>query len=139
MIDEAFVGRRDELARFAALLGGLLADRMHRPLGRSGRRSAMDPAGAAGSRVVLVHGLGGSGKSRLLAQFRAMTEGSLLDSPVSSGQVRRCGWIGKTSSGISRVDMQPRKGAEPGDRARRGAALGHRRVRCGPQGRAADR
>jgi hypothetical protein len=47
-----------------------------------------DPSDTGGSRVVLVHGLGGSGKSRLLRQFREMADGSLPDSPVSPGRVQ---------------------------------------------------
>ena len=38
--------------------------------------------------MVLVHGLGGSGKSRLLSQFRDMAQGRIPGSPVSPGQVR---------------------------------------------------
>jgi tetratricopeptide (TPR) repeat protein len=38
--------------------------------------------------VVLVHGLGGSGKSRLLRQFRLLADGGLPDSPVPAGRLR---------------------------------------------------
>ena len=38
--------------------------------------------------MVLVHGLGGSGKSRLLSQFRDMAQGRIPGSPVPSGRVR---------------------------------------------------
>ena len=40
------------------------------------------------SHVVLVHGLGGSGKSRLLRRFREMADGRLPGSPFASGRVR---------------------------------------------------
>ncbi|HEX3958132.1 MAG TPA: hypothetical protein VHZ03_16095 [Trebonia sp.] len=39
------------------------------------------------SRVVLVHGLGGSGKSRLLGCFRDMAEGGTPNTPVRQGQI----------------------------------------------------
>ena len=82
-----FVGRTDELRRFAALLGEL-------PPGGGGprwprrRKSGQDVAGASRSRVVLVYGLGGRGKSRLLSRFREMADGKVPDSPVSPGRVR---------------------------------------------------
>jgi hypothetical protein len=44
------------------------------------------------SRVVLVHGLGGSGNSRLLKQFQAMADGALPDSPVPPCQCRTA-WL----------------------------------------------
>ena len=84
-----FVGRKDEQARFAVLLGELSAGRRGRVrVWPPSRRSGGDPADADRSRVVLVHGLGGSGKSRLLRQFREMADGKLPDSPVALGQVR---------------------------------------------------
>ena len=52
----------------------------------SARRGGAGEAGR--SRVVLVHGLGGSGKSRLLRHFRAMADGRVADSPVPPGRVR---------------------------------------------------
>ena len=85
MVDEVFVGRRDEQARFAALLTELTASKGGWPRGRPSREA---PAAASRSRVVLVHGLGGSGKSRLLSQFRDMAQGWAPGSPVSPGQVR---------------------------------------------------
>jgi tetratricopeptide (TPR) repeat protein len=85
--DEVFVGRTDELRRFAALLGGLPARRRWPRWPRS-PRSGEDLAGAAKSYVVLVYGLGGRGKSRLLRRFREMADGGLPDSPVSPGRVR---------------------------------------------------
>jgi tetratricopeptide (TPR) repeat protein len=89
MMDEVFVGRRDEQARFAALLKDLAADGARRSGGwLRFRRSGEDVAGAAMSRVVLVHGLGGSGKSRLLDCFRDMAEGRAANSPVRQGQVQ---------------------------------------------------
>jgi hypothetical protein len=87
MTDEVFVGRADELRRFAALLGALPASR-HWPRWPRSRRSGEDLAGAAKSYVVLVYGLGGQGKSRLLRRFREMADGKLPDSPVSPGRVR---------------------------------------------------
>jgi tetratricopeptide (TPR) repeat protein len=87
-MDEVFVGRRDEQARFSAVLAELAPGAARRS-GRWRRRgdSAAGPAGAAVSRVVLVHGLGGSGKSRLLGCFRDMAAGSAPNSPVRRGQV----------------------------------------------------
>ena len=87
MGDEYFVGRRDESARFAALLadvtiGGKSRTRRWRAHQRSGRQ-----AGSAQSRVVLVHGLGGSGKSQLLRHFREMTQGRVLGWPVLANRV----------------------------------------------------
>ncbi len=38
--------------------------------------------------MVLVHGLGGSGKSSLLRQFRLLADGTLPDSPVPAGRLR---------------------------------------------------
>src|SRR6266566_4323316 len=83
MLEEAFVGRKDEQTRFAALLRGLPSSKRAGFFaqlrgGRTRRRAAED----AKSRVVLVHGLGGSGKSRLLRQFGKMADGKLPDSPV---------------------------------------------------------
>jgi hypothetical protein len=85
-MDGLFVGRRDERARFAALLSEL-QDSAARAGGRR-RRSGDGPGEAARSRVVLVHGLGGSGKSRLLQQFQEMSDGVLAESPVRPGRVR---------------------------------------------------
>ena len=87
VVDEVFVGRRDEQARFAALLGEL-TDGAGARRGRWRRRqpSGEDPA-AARSRVVLVHGLGGSGKSRLLNHFRDMAQGRIPGSPVPAGRL----------------------------------------------------
>jgi hypothetical protein len=85
--DEVFVGRTDELRRFAALLGGLRAKRRGPRWPRS-RRSGEDLAGAAKSHVVLVCGLGGQGKSRLLRRFQEMADGKLPESPLSAGRIR---------------------------------------------------
>ena len=88
VVDEVFVGRRDEQARFAALLEGWAATRTPRTGGWLRRRqSAGDPGDAAKSRVVLVYGLGGSGKSRLLRQFQGIAEGRVQGSPVPAGKV----------------------------------------------------
>ncbi|MGW5718340.1 tetratricopeptide repeat protein [Amycolatopsis sp. NPDC003865] len=81
-VEGAFVGRRDERARFAALLKTMPTGRRARWRRRSEGRSG--PV----SRVVLVHGLGGSGKSRLLHYFQEMAEGEVGDSPVSPGRIR---------------------------------------------------
>lgn len=88
VIDASFVGRRDELARFASLLAGLPAGARRTSVGWRRSRSGPVPAESAKSQVVLVHGLGGSGKSRLLRQFRLMADGNLADSPVPAGRVR---------------------------------------------------
>jgi hypothetical protein len=82
--DEVFVGRRDEQAQFAALLKDLAAARKPRR-GLFGLRRS---AGVAKSPVVLVCGLGGIGKSRLLRQFQGMAEGRVTGSPVKAGRVR---------------------------------------------------
>lgn len=89
MDDAVFLGRSDELARFNALLGVLPLSGRSRTFERSRNlRSRAEQAEADRSRVVLVHGLGGIGKSRLLRQFRLMADGRLPGSPVSRGQVR---------------------------------------------------
>jgi hypothetical protein len=88
--DEVFVGRRDELERFAAALAQLTAGS-----GRLAGRRRRSPAGRAvriGSRVILVHGLGGSGKSRLLRQFEAMANGVAAGSLLAHGRVRTA-WL----------------------------------------------
>jgi tetratricopeptide (TPR) repeat protein len=83
-----FVGRRDELARFAALLAELMADGAAQSRRWWPRRPpGAVPGEAAKSRVVLVHALGGSGKSRLLRQFRAIALGGVPGSPVPAGKV----------------------------------------------------
>jgi tetratricopeptide (TPR) repeat protein len=79
-----FIGRRDEQARFAALLAEL-------PVGRGWRRGQQQAA-AGVSRVVLVHGLGGSGKSSLLRRFREIAEGRLSGSPGPPGHIRTA-WL----------------------------------------------
>jgi hypothetical protein len=83
---EIFVGRREESARFAALLAELAAGDGNRG-GRTRlqRSAAGSPAESPGSRVMIVHGLGGSGKSRLLRHFRDMSRGATADSPVPPG------------------------------------------------------
>jgi hypothetical protein len=85
---EIFVGRREESARFAALLAELAAgdgDRAGRT--RLRRSVAESPARPPGSRVVIVRGLGGTGKSRLLRHFRDMCQGATADSPVPPGLI----------------------------------------------------
>jgi tetratricopeptide (TPR) repeat protein len=84
--ESLFVGRRDEIGRFAALLGELPGGS-----GRTGgwwRRSGDICEETVGSRVVLVHGLGGSGKSRLLEQFRQMADGVHARSAARAGRFR---------------------------------------------------
>ena len=87
MADDHFVGRTDELARFGTLLAELVADGSA-GIGRLARRRSGLQAGDGKSRVVLVHGLGGSGKSQLLRHFRRMVQGSLAGAPVSARSVR---------------------------------------------------
>jgi len=70
------VGRRDERTRFAALLNEVPTGRRSRPLPSRRYRAAADHMAVATSRVVLVHGLGGSGKSSLLQYFRQLADGS---------------------------------------------------------------
>ena len=93
MAEEAFVGRRDEIARFAALLDELKVGG-HRRLGewRPRRRKTSDRTESTKSRVVLVHGLGGSGKSRLLKHFREMADGNRRASSLQPGQAQTA-WL----------------------------------------------
>ena len=89
MVDEVFVGRTDEQARFAALLRELMARAGSSSMRWRGRRHPrQDAVRSSTSRVVLVHGLGGCGKSRLLRQFQAMAEGAIQGSPFPAGSVR---------------------------------------------------
>jgi tetratricopeptide (TPR) repeat protein len=87
VVDEVFVGRSEEMARFVALLGDLTVGGSIRSGRWRHRPPVVKSAGADKSRVVLVHGLGGSGKSRLLRQFREMADGRLPGAPASMGQV----------------------------------------------------
>jgi hypothetical protein len=73
VVDGAFVGRSDELARFRALLVELQPGKHRRARWAVHDPRAKSAAEAGGSRVVLVHGLGGIGKSRLLRQFQEVT------------------------------------------------------------------
>ena len=93
MADEIFVGRADELLRFAALLREMSNEKSPRRRGwRFGSAARpLSPEGGS-SRVVLVHGLGGSGKSRLLRHFQGMADGVFPDSPVDSGKVQTA-WL----------------------------------------------
>jgi len=101
---EVFVGRRDEQARFAAVLRELApVGGPRRGRWRVRRAPASNAANAAGSRVVLVHGLGGSGKSSLLRQFRAMAQGEVAGSPAVAGWLR-VGWL----------DWEDEAGQDPG-------------------------
>src|SRR5882762_3609225 len=86
------VGRRDERTRFAALLNEVPTGRRSRLLPSRRYRAAADHMAAATSRVVLVHGLGGSGKSSLLQYFRQMADGTVPDSPVPPGRIRTA-WL----------------------------------------------
>jgi tetratricopeptide (TPR) repeat protein len=71
--EQAFVGREAEQAQFAALLQELAETSGPIRARWSARRPADADAPMRRSRVVLVRGPGGSGKSRLLRQFQAMT------------------------------------------------------------------
>ena len=109
MVSEVFVGRRDEQSRFAAVLEELTrTEAEHDGWWHRRRKSGETRAVPAVSRVVLVHGLGGSGKSRLLGCFRDMTEGRAPNSPVH--QDRHCphGWTGRMSSATSRPTRPPK-------------------------------
>ncbi len=81
------------MARFAALLGELTAGEDIRH-GRWRRRpqAGKHSERAARSHVVLVHGLGGSGKSRLLKQFQYMALGGLADLSITEGMIRTA-WL----------------------------------------------
>jgi hypothetical protein len=85
---EILVGRREESERFAALLAELAAGDGNR-VGRTRlqRSAAESAAELPGSRVIIVHGLGGTGKSRLLRHFRDMSQGATADSPVPPGLI----------------------------------------------------
>lgn len=86
VITDTFVGRRDEQERFSALLKALAPTRrIARP--RAPRRISRS-ADDARSRVVLICGLGGSGKSSLLRRFRDMADGSLPGAPIRPGRIR---------------------------------------------------
>ena len=77
------------MARFTALLRELPSGgRTRFRRWRRSPKSTPHPTTATKSRVVLVHGLGGSGKSRLLRQFRAMADGSVSSSPVIRNHLR---------------------------------------------------
>lgn len=86
-LSQVFIGRADEMSRFAALLSQLQATRRD----RGGRRGRGRPHSEA-SPVVLVHGVGGSGKSLLLRQFRALAEGKGSRWQAPRHQVRTA-WI----------------------------------------------
>lgn len=109
MTDEEFVGRRDEQARFAALLRELTAAR-DRPQGRwhSRQPSGKDVADAARSQVVLVHGPSGIGKSTLLTRLLDMADGRAPGTPVRAGAVRT-GWLDWEDE----ADRHPRWNAVP--------------------------
>ncbi len=90
---ETFVGRRDELARFAAVLAEWAPARSGlRVLRRQWRPGSAGVADERRSPVVLVHGLGGTGKSRLLRQFQKMAAGELQEWPVAVGRIRTA-WL----------------------------------------------
>jgi hypothetical protein len=85
MVDGVFVNCGDGLAKFEALLGTLSAGGRTR---LDGRWHGPGPVGVSKSHVLLVHGLGGSGKSRLLQHFRELADGSRPDFSIASGRVR---------------------------------------------------
>lgn len=74
MAEQAFVGREVEQAQFAALLQELTEAGAPKRGRWSVRRPADADAPTCQSSVVLVHGPGGSGKSRLMRQFEAMAK-----------------------------------------------------------------
>ncbi len=80
---KVFVGRQDELARFAVFLKTVAPGWRDWLSWLLFRQSGMDGTASTVSRVVLVHGLGGSGKSQLLRQFRQMASGKYPGLPVS--------------------------------------------------------
>src|ERR1022692_16751 len=86
--DGWFVGRSDELARFDALLAQMPRGRRRGPIRRADRREHGASSEVRGSRVILVHGLGGTGKTTLLRRFQEMVDGRLPESPVSPGHIR---------------------------------------------------
>lgn len=90
MPDEVFVGRRDELGRFEAMLRGLPRSKRAWALLPSWRRGRhkKEPAHVAESPVVLVYGLGGSGKTRLLLQFQQLASPVTPGSPLRRGSIR---------------------------------------------------
>jgi tetratricopeptide (TPR) repeat protein len=85
MVDGVFVSCGDGLAKFETLLGTLPAGRRAR---LDGRWHGPGPVAISKSYVLLVHGLGGSGKSRLLQHFRELADGSRPDFSIPSGRVR---------------------------------------------------
>lgn len=87
MVDDVFVGRRDELARFASVLTELTVGGAPQSRRRWPRHPGVVPGDDTKSRVVLVHALGGSGKSRLLRQFREMALGGVPGAPVPAGRI----------------------------------------------------
>ncbi|HEY6494726.1 MAG TPA: hypothetical protein VIZ43_15745 [Trebonia sp.] len=91
MRDVVFVGRADEVNWFAGMLcelpararGLALPSRGHRRgHGRGVAQQAVSP-------VVLVYGLGGSGKSRLLLEFQRLAQGELAPPPSAPDAGRR--------------------------------------------------
>src|SRR5579863_4055665 len=110
MDGEVLVGRRSESARFAALLTRLAPEEGARTGRRRPRRpSAEDPAAGTGSNVVVVYGLGGIGKSRLLRHFRDMAQGKAEATPLSPGMIKTV-WL----------DWKDEQRDDPGSYARPG-------------------
>ncbi len=87
MTEEALAGREAEQAEFAAWLAGL-AGASGRGGGRRAARGRPEAAAqAGGSRVLLVHGPGGSGKSRLLRRFETMARAQARTAPLDWSRV----------------------------------------------------
>ena len=86
VVDEGeFIGRALEKAQFAELLADLRPGRRSRLPAWLGSRTSGERG--APSPVVLVYGLAGTGKRRLLEEFKRMADGGLPGVPAATGQV----------------------------------------------------
>jgi hypothetical protein len=81
----AFFGRAHEKAQFAGLLADLQPDRRSRLPAWLSRRTSGEQG--APSRVVLVFGLAGTGKRRLLGEFKRMADEGQPGALTTAGQV----------------------------------------------------
>ena len=101
MLEEVFVGRRDEQDRFAALLRGLPSSKrpgvIARLLGRRARGGAADDAE---SRVVLVHGLAGVVRAGCFVSSGKWQTVRSLILRLSRAGSGRYGWTGLSSRRI---------------------------------------